>query len=87
VVVSDQVGLADQIIANDAGVVAPLRSKAFADGIDQMLSRPGPLDTDRDRIRAAFKPLFDWNTLADQWTAAYQSLITMAASASRPTRR
>lgn len=84
VVASDQVGLADVIIANNAGIVAPLQPKAFADGIDRLLERAGTIDDDRDRRRKAFQSLFDWNIIAQVWVADYHSLVRRERSMSCP---
>lgn len=71
VAVSDQVGLADWIVANDAGGVAPLDSDAFAAMLETVLGRSVSGSIARSTLRARAQAVFDWSAVAVRYKAMY----------------
>jgi glycosyltransferase involved in cell wall biosynthesis len=75
VVISDQVGISEFIVANSAGVVVPLQADAFSEAIKALLENPALKMQYAHRapivIRSNFSPLY----IAEKFSDVFQSII------------
>jgi glycosyltransferase involved in cell wall biosynthesis len=75
VVISDQVGIAEFIIANTAGIVVPLEVNAFSEAIRTLLGNPDLrlkyAHQSASIIREHFSPLH----IAERWSQAFRTIF------------
>lgn len=76
VVVSDQVGLCQEIVAAGVGSVIPLDPAAVAAALDKWLDRRSEIARPFASARQFALQTFDWDGIAARWQAHYARLTT-----------
>lgn len=80
VVVSDQVGLCQEIAAQGVGSVTSLEPASIAAALDEWLSRRGEIARPFAAARRFALAAFDWDGIAARWQAHYERLSGVAAT-------
>jgi glycosyltransferase involved in cell wall biosynthesis len=75
VVVSPEVGLADEIAAHDAGLIAPAEPAAFAAAIGSLLDDDAARARRGANARALVTARFGWDAIARKTLRLYESVI------------
>ena len=75
VVVSENVGIANVIAENSAGLVKSRDPKTFADGIEYLLEKPDARRLMGERAKVLVEKEFRWPKLARQFKLMYEQVI------------
>ncbi|MCP3978830.1 MAG: glycosyltransferase [bacterium] len=75
VLVSDAVGIQDEIVRAGVGGVVRPETAAVARGLEAWLAEPAKLRAAGERAREFARERYDWESIARRWTAHYDRLI------------
>jgi len=78
VIISDQVGIHEQVMSARVGSVTPSRVDPLAEQLTRWLSDPDLRRSTADRARAFAWAHFDWRQIARRWTEHYTRLCRQA---------
>jgi glycosyltransferase involved in cell wall biosynthesis len=74
VLLSRQVGLAAEVLANRAGWIVSLDAAGLSRGLTEAASNPAELAARGTAARALVRERFTWPRIAQEWIALYQKL-------------
>jgi glycosyltransferase involved in cell wall biosynthesis len=75
VVISDQVGIHDQVSSYDAGLVVPCDENALADALARLLSQPQRCDEMRRNADRLLRDCFSTSGIVDSLLGTYESIV------------